>query len=263
MAAENYKACLAFTLKWEGGWSNHPRDPGGATMKGVIQRTYDKYRDRIGQPRRSVRHIADNELQSIYRSGYWNAVNGDSLAAGVDLAVWDYGVNSGPSRARRALLAVINGKSLSPVETAKAVCRQRLSFVRGLRTFSTFGKGWSRRIAQCEALGVQMALAATGATQRSMTKELHRDAEAAEAQAKSSGTAGTAAGGAGVATGFLGGLNWQVVTIAGLVMILLGLLAFFCWRNRQHKQELAKAYRQAAEAAAQGVLPDFETGATK
>ena len=67
MATGNFDKCLTRTLVHEGGWSNHPKDPGGATMRGVIQRVYDGYRDRKGLGRRSVRQITDDELKEIYR----------------------------------------------------------------------------------------------------------------------------------------------------------------------------------------------------
>lgn len=171
MASDNYNACLAFTLRFEGGWSNHPKDPGGATMKGVIQRVYDGYRQRRGLPKRSVRYIEEQELQSIYRYQYWNTVCGDNLPAGVDLVVWDFGVNSGPARAikylQKALGVKIDGvigeatlhaiEQQDPVTLAKKICDLRMQFLRSLGTFKTFGKGWTSRVNSCRALAVKMA----------------------------------------------------------------------------------------------------------
>jgi lysozyme family protein len=94
---------LPHILKHEGGWANHPRDPGGATMKGVIQRTYDSWRDRQGQPRQSVRNITDADVAAIYRRDYWDAIKGDDLPAGVDYCIFDFAVNSGINRASRYL----------------------------------------------------------------------------------------------------------------------------------------------------------------
>ena len=168
----NYVKSLAFTLRFEGGWSNHPQDPGGATMKGVIQRVYDGYRQRRGLPKQSVRYIEERELQEIYRKQYWDAVKGDLLPAGVDLAVFDFGVNSGPVRAIKYLQIAagckkIDGnlgeatldaiKQADPVELAKKVNDLRIRFLRSLGTFKTFGKGWSSRVASCRAVSVKMA----------------------------------------------------------------------------------------------------------
>ncbi|EFO30912.1 secretion activator protein [Roseibium sp. TrichSKD4] len=138
---------------------HHPKDPAG-NNRGVIQRTYDAHRRRMGLPVQSVRHITDDEVRAIYREQYWNAVAGDQLPAGVDYAVFDYAVNSGPRRAIKELQRVVGAKpdgiigneTLSKVgEAVEAtvivnLCEQRMRFVRGLRHWPIFGKGWTRRI---------------------------------------------------------------------------------------------------------------------
>lgn len=172
MSADRFDACLAETLRWEGGWSNHPKDPGGATMRGVIQRVYDGYRERKGLARQIVRLIADDELQDIYRTSYWQPVAGDSLPAGVDLAVWDFGVNSGPTRAVRYLQACLGvnqdghmgpvtiqaANRADPDELVRALCAARRKFVRQIKTYPVFGKGWERRINGIERTALAMAL---------------------------------------------------------------------------------------------------------
>lgn len=169
-----FDRALRETLKWEGGYSNHPRDPGGATMKGVIQKVYDAYRRKKGQPTRSVKHLSDAELFDIYRHNYWNLVRGDELPAGVDYAVFDAGVNSGPSQAikwlqrtvgvpadgtlgDRTLEAVLERDAASVVA---GVCDRRLAFCRSLKTWDAFGAGWSRRIAGVKKLGMAWARSA-------------------------------------------------------------------------------------------------------
>jgi lysozyme family protein len=156
----SFENCLAETLKWEGGWSNHKDDPGGPTMRGVIQRVYDAWRHRNGLPKRSVRNIEEHELQAIYRENYWQLVRGDELPAGVDLTVFDYGVNSGPSRSISHLQEVLGLKvdgnmgpitidavnAADPVEIVKKLCARRRKFIRQIKTYKTFGKGWESRI---------------------------------------------------------------------------------------------------------------------
>lgn len=160
MTRENFEKSLDMVLAHEGGFSNHRADPGGATMKGVTQRTYDAWRDDHHQPRQSVRSISGDEIGAIYRSRYWNMVRGDDLPAGVDYAVFDLAVNSGPDRAIRMLQSVVgtsvDGK-MGPATLAKVrsklataiiadLCRERLEFLRRLTTWSTFGRGWQRRV---------------------------------------------------------------------------------------------------------------------
>jgi lysozyme family protein len=159
----NWDKSLALVLQHEGGYVNHPDDPGGATNKGITQRVYDAFRDRKSLPRQSVRNITSAEVSQIYREQYWNAVRGDELPAGVDYAVFDYAVNSGAKRSKEELQRVLGvgvdgqlgGVSMQALHEAcmvdeeaviKKLCDRRMRFVRSLKTFKTFGKGWTRRI---------------------------------------------------------------------------------------------------------------------
>ena len=155
-----FPQCLAETLKWEGGFSDHPKDPGGATMKGVTQRVYDGYRARKGMRKASVRTIRSEEIDEIYREQYWRLIAGDQLPDGVDLVIFDFAVNSGPARAVRTVQQVLGLRTdgdmgnvtlaeiaaQDPVEIIEKVCAARLSFLRRLSTFSTFGAGWQNRV---------------------------------------------------------------------------------------------------------------------
>lgn len=166
----NYARCLDIVLAYEGGFANHPDDPGGATMRGVTQRTYDAWRIGAGLATQSVRQIEEPELHAIYRDGYWNVVRGDDLPAGVDLAVFDYAVNSGPARAakelQRVVLATMDGKigpatlaavrARQPAEIIRPLCAGRLAFLEGLTTWATFGRGWKRRVVDVEASALAM-----------------------------------------------------------------------------------------------------------
>ena len=83
MASDNFERCLAITLKWEGGYSNHPDDPGGPTMRGIIQREYDAWREKHGRRLRAVRQIEEEELLAIYRTEYWDAMGCENLPSGI------------------------------------------------------------------------------------------------------------------------------------------------------------------------------------
>lgn len=167
----NFPASLAEVLKHEGGWSNHPQDPGGATMRGVTQRVYDAYRARNRLSARSVRNITDAELHDIYKAQYWDAVRADDLPSGIDFAVFDFAVNSGPVRAAKYLQMVLGVTADGAIGqvTLKAaaeamprivivdLCDKRLAFLKNLSTWKTFGKGWSSRVAGVRAKALQMA----------------------------------------------------------------------------------------------------------
>jgi lysozyme family protein len=136
--ADNFEHCLSVTLKWEGGYSNHPDDPGGPTMKGVIQREYDAWRKRLGNHPRPVRQIGEDELREIYRGEYWDAMGCDDLPTGMDLCVFDAAVNSGVGRAKAWLTSA---------QDIDAFCETRLAFLQHLgRLWRVFGAGWRRRV---------------------------------------------------------------------------------------------------------------------
>lgn len=160
MAALNFERCLANTLREEGGFSNHPKDPGGATNKGVTQKVYDAWRTTNNMGRRHVLEIADSEVRAIYRQNYWNAVNGDRLPKGVDQIVFDIAVNSGPSRALRFLSEY---PGLSPGDLVVKLCERRERFYRSLLTFPTFGAGWLKRNARMKAIALRMVAESGGA----------------------------------------------------------------------------------------------------
>lgn len=163
--ADRFSICLAETLKWEGGYSDHPADPGGPTMNGIIQRVYDGWRDQMGLPRRPVREIEPRERDAIYRQNYWTAVRGDELPPGIDVAVYDFGVNSGPPRAVRALQKALGinpdghvgpatiaaAQAADPAAVVQALMTERRRFLRQVKTFGVFGKGWMRRCDGIEA----------------------------------------------------------------------------------------------------------------
>lgn len=179
--SNRFQACLAETLKWEGGWSNDPHDPGGPTMQGVIQRVYDAWRDQRRLPRQSVRKISRTELEDIYLRNYWRMARCDELPAPLDLAVFDFGVNSGPTRAIKHLQKVLGvnidgqigpvtiaaARAADPVETALALTESRRGFLRQIKTFWRFGRGWLRR---CD--GIDAACSAP-AHQQQATFQIH------------------------------------------------------------------------------------------
>jgi lysozyme family protein len=107
MADSSFDSALTFVLRWEGGLSNHPADPGGRTMKGVTQATYDVWRKAQGRPHRDVALIEDDELGAIYRENYWKVAFCDRLRTALDLVQFDTSVNMGPNRAVKILQTAV------------------------------------------------------------------------------------------------------------------------------------------------------------
>lgn len=168
---QNYAEALHAVLKHEGGYVNHPKDPGGATNKGITQGTYDSYRVSQGSQRRSVKLLETSELNAIYKSRYWDAIKGDDLPSGIDYAVFDFAVNSGPTRAARYLQSVLQqpqdgwvgpgtlkaAKASLPSAVINKLCDNRLAFLQRLDTWPTFGKGWAARVGGVRAMALGLA----------------------------------------------------------------------------------------------------------
>lgn len=158
-ASDRFEQCLAETLRWEGGYSNDPIDPGGATMKGIIQTEYDAWRSRRRLKPQDVRKIETAELTAIYLENYWQPLRCGELPAGLDLLVFDFGVNSGVGTAirklQKCLCVDVDGHigSITLDTAAKAdfsslgptYMDSRRAYLKSLKTFWRFGKGWLRR----------------------------------------------------------------------------------------------------------------------
>lgn len=148
----NYNDCLTRLLKDEGGYSNDPRDPGGATNFGITLNDYRKYIDSEGTAD-SVRRMSVDQAKTIYKSKYWDALNCDNLASGVDYTCFDYGVNSGLGRPRKALSQF---KDKTGADLINAINDERMSFLKSLRTWPTFGKGWGPRVDRVRAYSLKL-----------------------------------------------------------------------------------------------------------
>lgn len=167
----NFPNALAAVLVHEGGYVNDKFDPGGATNKGVTQVVYDDWRISRQLPKQSVKSLTQYELEAIYRKLYWDAIHGDQLPSGVDYCVFDFAVNSGANRAARYLqraMGLLDDGHIGPLTLAAAsaesaqsliekVCASRLAFLKQLKTFDHFGKGWTARVVEVEAKAKAMA----------------------------------------------------------------------------------------------------------
>ena len=172
MAIETFETVKPNLLAHEGGYVDHPNDPGGATNWGITIGTLSAARGRRVS-KSEVRALTRDEALEIYKSRYWDTVQGDELPRGVDYAVYDYSVNSGPGRAARELQRVVGAGADGVVgpETLRAIrtcgkpmttivnelCDRRLAFMKRLRTWKTFGKGWSRRVSEVRARSLSLA----------------------------------------------------------------------------------------------------------
>jgi len=160
MATESYNVALTRLLKDEGGYTDHPSDPGGPTNFGITLADARRYW-KGNATADDVRALPQTVARKIYRERYWNALRCDELPAGVDYAVFDYGVNSGVGRAGKVLRRVLKLSDRTSIVSDKviaaageraasdlviAICAERIGFLRGLKTFPVFGRGWTARV---------------------------------------------------------------------------------------------------------------------
>jgi lysozyme family protein len=162
---ENFNASLQHVLKSEGGWSDHPADPGGATMRGVTLETYRRYKMNPHITKDQLRRITDEEVADIYKVGYWDKCRCYDLPSGIDFLVFDMAVNAGVGRSSKLLQETVGVSAdgvIGPITIAAAnaadteLLIERFSqlkeaFYRSLPTFGTFGNGWLNRVVSTKA----------------------------------------------------------------------------------------------------------------
>jgi lysozyme family protein len=158
---KTFESVVEVVLQKEGSYSNHPRDKGGPTNFGITYKTYAAFlgKDPAEVSEQEVRELKRETAIEIYRSNYWNAARCDSLPPGLDLCVFDFGVNAGVRTAVRLLqeiVGVTQDGSIGPVTLAavavsdtetviRRYAEKRLDYYRSLPDFDAFGRGWTDR----------------------------------------------------------------------------------------------------------------------
>lgn len=160
----NFDQSFQWVIAHEGGYVNDPADPGGPTNLGVTLASWQAY---VGHPVTAldIEALTLDAVKPFYKSQVWDLVKGDELASGIDYAVFDCAVNSGPSRAIRLLQSICNvvPDGIIGPETIRSVgsrnvlnlideyCQERLNYLRTLSTWARFGNGWTNRVNDVEA----------------------------------------------------------------------------------------------------------------
>lgn len=179
----NFARALSLVLKWEGGYSNHPEDTGGPTNKGITLATFRRYVNRKATVD-DLKRLTTEQAGKVYRKQYWDAVKGDDLPDGIDYATFDFAVNSGPARARKYLqaaagvaqdgvigpvtLAAVRG--MDPETLIEGLCASRMAFLKRIKSWPTFGGGWTNRVNDVQRNAINMASPAS----REPPKEAHK-----------------------------------------------------------------------------------------
>jgi lysozyme family protein len=250
MASSTYDEALRRLLVHEGGYTNHPSDPGGPTNFGITIGDYRRY-VKPDATADDIRAMRIDDAKAIYRSKYWNALRCDALPAGLDYAVFDYGVNSGTARAARVLHRLVGMPDDTRVTSALLaairkretrdlivqLCDERLAFLQRLKTWPIFGAGWSRRVR--EVRSAALAIAGGTALPRHCGPLPGKGAVPVNKAAQRTTAGGVAAGGAVVAQqAHDAGVRPAVIAIILIVTIALAAAAWLWWRARaKHQQD--------------------------
>ena len=167
----NFPSSLALVLAAEGGFVNHPSDPGGMTNLGVTQTVWRDWVKR-GVDETEMRALTPEQVAPMYKAKYWDACKCDDLPRGVDYAVFDAAVNMGPGRAAKLLQAALGvtadgrigratlaaATAADPADLIEIFSYEKEAFYQSLPTFETFGRGWFNRVARVQdAAGKMMA----------------------------------------------------------------------------------------------------------
>lgn len=173
---EDYSKAEGTILVYEGGYSDNPKDPGGATMKGITQATFNSWNARHGVAQAPVKTISDATVAAIYKADYWTRLDCDDMPAGVDLCLFDAAVNSGVGGATawaQGVVGLPTDGDFGPKTKAAILAADPETFIRGfnshrlatlkrLPTWSTFGKGWAARISNGQKIELAWAQAGEG-----------------------------------------------------------------------------------------------------
>ncbi len=166
----NFEKCLEIILHHEGGYVNHPKDPGGETNLGVTKRVYEEWGGT-----KDMKDLTVEDVAPIYKKNYWDRVKGDHLPAGLDLCIFDFAVNAGPGRAAKMIQKMIGvtvDGGIGPMtlqalglyeeevggvaEVILEYQKQRQAYYESLKNFDTFGRGWTRRVDETTITATEM-----------------------------------------------------------------------------------------------------------
>ena len=128
-SAAAFLDALRMTLKWEGGYGNDPDDPGKATMLGIIQVEYNRYRREHNLPQQHVSAISKQEMMAIYRQKYWDATGCNQLAPKIATVNFDTAVNCGTNGAKSVMQRALKLSGLSMQQLGSLSVEQEAAFL--------------------------------------------------------------------------------------------------------------------------------------
>ena len=152
----NFQTAFDLLITHEGGFSNHPDDPGAATMYGVTE-VVARAEGYTG----AMRDLPLDFAKQVYRKRYWDVCRCDQMPDVLRYPLFDAAVNSGPGQAIKWLQSAVGVKAdgaigpvtqqavnmAAPQPTRQKMIGNRLRFMTQLANWPSFSKGWARRIA--------------------------------------------------------------------------------------------------------------------
>jgi lysozyme family protein len=244
MSSWTYDEALRRVLAHEGGYSNHPADPGGPTKYGITIHDYRRY-VKPGATAADVKAMSVEEAKAIYRRRYWDIQRCGELPAGLDYTIFDYGVNSGIGRSGKVLRRVLGlpanthtvtpevikaAAARDPAELIIAINDERLSFLKRLKTWPVFGAGWRRRVSEVKA--ASLAMAKRGAPAETAKQPPQAPEGASDASRLAVGGA-AAAGAAAAQQAVSSGLSPVVIAAILIATAAAAFGIWFLWRRRR------------------------------
>jgi lysozyme family protein len=165
----SFEECLKHVLAHEGGFVDHPADPGGATNLGCTKAVWEEWCGHAVDVQ-AIKDLTPEDVAPLYREKYWHKVRGDDLPAGIDYCVFDTAINSGPGRAAKFLQEAVGAtpdgiiglrtlaavREADPRQVIDTYCAARLAWLQELPTWPTFGRGWGRRVTDVRRSALQM-----------------------------------------------------------------------------------------------------------
>jgi lysozyme family protein len=166
----NWDRCFEMVIIHEGGYTDNPIDPGGSTNWGCTKAVWEQY---VGHKvtKDDIKNLTKEDVKPLYKKRYWDAIHGDALPSGLDYCIFDCAINSGVNRASKFIQEIVGVPAdgaignntisaivqINPITLINEFSDKRQSFLKSLKTFATFGNGWTRRVLEVRNKSIDMA----------------------------------------------------------------------------------------------------------
>ena len=166
----NWDKAFDLVIVNEGGYVDNSQDPGGATNWGCTKAVWEKY---VGHEvtKDDIKALTKEDVKPLYKRNYWDAIHGDAILSGLDYCIFDCAINSGVGRAAKFIQEIVGVPADGAIgnNTVTAITQinsitlinefsdKRQAFLESLKTFPTFGKGWTKRVQEVRTKSLEMA----------------------------------------------------------------------------------------------------------